>query len=187
MPRESPSQTAGPYVHIGLTPNYAEVTGVYDRDLGDQMVTEDTQGQRIRITGTVYDGANDPVRDALIEVWQPGANGRFAGDPKADPHFTGFGRCAADLETGAFSFETIMPGATKGSAPFITVWIVARGINLGLHTRIYFAHQPQNVRDPVLSQLDEDRRASIIAIPTDEGYHFDVHLQGPGETVFFDV
>lgn len=187
MTRESPSQTAGPYVHIGLTPNYAEVHGVFEADLGSQMVTNDTQGHRIKITGTVFDGAGEAVRDALVEIWQPGSNGKFAGDPKADPHFSGFGRCAADLETGLFSFDTIMPGALRGNAPFITVWIVARGINLGLHTRLYFPHQFANANDPVLSQLDEDRRATLIATPTDDGFNFDIHLQGVGETMFFDI
>ncbi len=191
---ETASQTAGPYVHIGCTPNQAGVTGVYPTDPGNRMITDAASGARITLTGRVFDGLDAPLCDALIEAWQPDAKGRFAGMADADPHVTGFGRCACDPQTGLFRFDTIRPGAVPWpaggmQAPHITLWIVARGINIGLHTRVYFADDPAIGTDPALALIDDpSRRRTLLSHPDGHGgYHIDIHLQGPEETVFFDV
>lgn len=196
--KESPSQTAGPYVHIGTTPNFAGIKGVYDSDLGDQMVLEGAVGERIRVTGFVFDGTGSPLRDAMLEIWQADAAGLYncPDEPRgtADQNFTGWGRRPTDLETGAFQFDTIKPGAVpfpdgRMQAPHISFWIVARGINLGLNTRMYFADEEQaNNADPILSRIEHKVRVpTVLAEPVDDGYRFDIHLQGPKETIFLDI
>ena len=194
MLRETPSQTAGPYVHIGSNPNWVEITGVWDRDLGLVMVTPATRGERILVAGTVFDGGGAPLTDALVEIWQADADGRH----NADPDFPGWGRQPTDMATGQFRFETIKPGPVASAdgrmtAPHISIWIVARGINLGLHTRLYFADEAgRNAADPLLARIaDPARRSTLLAArDTHHGlprYTFDIHLQGPDETVFLDI
>ncbi|WP_339757047.1 protocatechuate 3,4-dioxygenase subunit alpha [uncultured Hoeflea sp.] len=196
--KESPSQTAGPYVHIGLTPNFCGINGVYDQDLGIAMVNEKTRGERITLEGRVFDGSGTPLKDVLVEIWQADADGlhNSTAEPRgaADTAFTGWGRCAADQTTGLFRFETIKPGRVpypdgQMQAPHINIWIVARGINLGLNTRIYFDDEAEaNAADPVLSRMDLQGRAeSLIAKGGNGTYSHDIHLQGPLETVFFDI
>ncbi|KIC50046.1 protocatechuate 3,4-dioxygenase subunit alpha [Tateyamaria sp. ANG-S1] len=183
--KESPSQTAGPYVHIGCTPNFAGITGVYASDPGATMLTDSTEGERITVTGTVYDGEDAPLTDALIEIWQADAAGHFS---TTNTGFTGWGRCPADQDTGAWRFETIRPGATGGGAAHITFWIVARGINVGLHTRMYFPDEPKLPSDPWLSLVEDTRRDTLITKQVADGhFQFNIHLQGPNETVFFDA
>ncbi|MEL7133577.1 MAG: protocatechuate 3,4-dioxygenase subunit alpha [Pseudomonadota bacterium] len=183
--KESPSQTAGPYVHIGCTPNFAGVTGVYATDPGTAMLTDAIDGERITITGTVFDGQHAPLTDALIEIWQADATGKFG---ETNTGFTGWGRCPADQSTGAWRFDTIRPGPPDDGAAHITFWIVARGINVGLHTRMYFPDDPGLDRDPWLALVGEARRETLIAKPVRKGhFKFDIHLQGPNETVFFDA
>ncbi|QFT58246.1 Protocatechuate 3,4-dioxygenase alpha chain [Sulfitobacter sp. THAF37] len=196
--RESPSQTAGPYVHIGCTPNFTGIA-VYGGDLGTAMKTGPVQGQEIVIKGTVFDGTGTPLRDAMIEIWQPDAAGLFPSANetrgKADPNFSGWGRSPGDMETGQFTFDTVKPGAVpmpdgRLQAPHITAWIVARGINIGLHTRIYFEDETEaNAADPLLSGIEHQNRVStLLAKREAEGvYRFDIHLQGPKETIFFDI
>ena len=191
---ESASQTAGPYVHIGCTPNFAGVTGVYPEDLGSRMITGDAAGARITLIGQVFDGTGTPLRDAMVEAWQADANGRYAGQEDADPHFTGFGRCPCDAVDGTFRFETVKPAAVPWpsggvQAPHITLWIVARGINLGLHTRAYFAYSSENENDPVLNRIEHKVRLKTLLAQPEDGstYRFNILLQGPDETVFFDV
>lgn len=191
--KQSPSQTAGPYVHIGCTPNFSGIPGIYDSDLGSQMITGDVTGERITIKGTVFDGAGMALRDALVEIWQADANGHYPPSPRSDPHFTGFGRSPGDMDSGAFEFETIKPGRVvyrdgRLQAPHVTFWIVARGINLGLHTRMYFADE-DNSGDPVLSRIEHQNRVStLLAQPEGDGvYRFNIRLQGDDETIFFDV
>ncbi len=191
---ETASQTAGPYVHIGCTPNFAGLAGVTVHDIGARMITGDAAGTRITLFGQVFDGNGDPLRDAMVEVWQADANGLYAGAMGADPHFGGFGRCACDADTGAFRFETLKPGAVAWpsggmQAPHITLWIVARGINIGLHTRVYFADEAANADDPVLAGInDKSRVRTLLAYPDENlAYCFNIHLQGPDETVFLDV
>jgi protocatechuate 3,4-dioxygenase alpha subunit len=196
--RESPSQTAGPYVHIGCTPNFTGIE-IYGSDLGATMKTGPVNGEEITIKGTVFDGMGTPLRDAMIEIWQPDAAGLFpsANETRGapDPNFTGFGRSAGDMDTGEFTFETVKPGAVpfpdgRMQAPHITAWIVARGINIGLHTRIYFEDESEaNSVDPILTRLEHQSRIQTLLArkETDGNYRFDIHLQGANETVFFDI
>lgn len=196
--KESASQTAGPYVHIGLTPNFAEIGGVYADDLGTRMVTGDAKGERITIKGRIFDGTGTPLKDALVEIWQPDAAGLFNAPSEmrgsADPHFTGFGRCATDMASGEFAFETIKPGPVpypdgRVQAPHVTLWIVARGINIGLHTRMYFSDEEKaNAADPLLNRIEHRHRvATLIGKRDGDVVTFDIHLQGDDETVFLDI
>lgn len=196
--KETPSQTAGPYVHIGLTPNFCGIRGVYDVDLGSSMVNDRTLGERITVKGRVIDGAGAPLKDALVEIWQADAAG-FYNSPSemrgaADPNFTGWGRCPTGAEDGVFVFDTVKPGRVpfKGGrlmAPHITFWVVARGINIGLHTRMYFPDEAAaNDEDPLLARIEHrERVATMIAAKEGSTYLFDIHLQGPKETVFLDI
>ncbi|RWM87494.1 MAG: protocatechuate 3,4-dioxygenase subunit alpha [Mesorhizobium sp.] len=196
--KESASQTAGPYVHIGLTPNFAGIAGVYKRDLGTAMVNDKTRGERIRVNIRVIDGAGSPLKDALVEIWQADAAGIYNSPSdlrgSADPNFTGWGRLPTDMTTGECMFETIKPGRVpffdgRKMAPHLTVWIVARGINIGLHTRMYFGdEETANAEDPVLMRIEQKERVSTLVAPRDgDIYKFDIHLQGINETVFFDI
>lgn len=196
--KETPSQTAGPYVHIGLTPNGCGIEGVYAGDLGAAMVNDRTLGQRITITGRVLDGTGTPLKDALVEIWQADAEGLYNSPSElrgtADPNFTGWGRSACDGTTGEFRFETVKPGRVpfkdgRKMAPHVSLWIVARGINLGLNTRMYFGdEQAANAEDPVLMRIEHRVRfPTLIAAVDGSAYRFDIHLQGEKETVFFDI
>jgi protocatechuate 3,4-dioxygenase alpha subunit len=165
----TPSQTVGPYLSIGLPwPD------------GSHVVAEDTPG-RIRIHGRLFDGAGEVIPDGMIETWQADANGEFNA-----PGFRGLGRCPTDAE-GAFEIFTVKPGRIgDGQAPHIDVNVFARGMLNRCVTRIYFADE-DNEGDPVLDSVPEARRATILATPGEDGYRFDVHLQGESETVFFRV
>jgi protocatechuate 3,4-dioxygenase alpha subunit len=204
--RETASQTAGPYVHIGLAPEAAGFD-IFENNFGNVLVTDQTKGERIRIEGRVFDGIGTVLKDVLIEIWQANAAGKYAHPAdrqpgKAiDPHFRGWGRAFTDFDSGIYRFDTIKPGRVEGRngrlmAPHISAWVVARGINLGLNTRIYFSDEAAaNAEDPVLNVIEwEQRRATLVAERLDqkaEGgaavYRFDIRLQGEGETVFFDV
>jgi len=191
--QETPSQTGGPYVHIGCIPSFAGVNGIFPEDLGARAIEDGAQGPVITITGSVFDGTGAVLRDAMLESWQPDAAGRFAGQPGADPKVNGFCRFAADGETGVFTLTTVKPGRVpmRGGgwqAPHIALWIAARGINIGLQTRLYFDDE-DNSADPVLNRVEAaHRRATLIARNTGPGaYHFDIRLQGEGETVFLDM
>jgi protocatechuate 3,4-dioxygenase alpha subunit len=196
--KETASQTAGPYVHIGLTPNFCGIAGVYAEDLGAAMVNDKTRGERITITGRVIDGGNKPLSDCVVEIWQADADGLYPSpaEPrgKADPNFTGWGRCPADTETGEFRFETVKPGRVPARdgrlmAPHVSLWIVARGINIGLSTRMYFSDEEEaNAADPILARIEHRSRVpTLIGIRDGATYTFDIHLQGADETVFFDI
>ncbi|MCR5855393.1 protocatechuate 3,4-dioxygenase subunit alpha [Mesorhizobium sp. J428] len=196
--KESASQTAGPYVHIGLTPNFAEITGVYSEDLGISMVNERTRGERITVKVRVIDGADTPLKDALVEIWQADAAGLYNSPSEmrgaADPNFTGWGRKATDMTTGECVFETIKPGRVpfrdgRPQAPHITFWVVARGINIGLHTRMYFADEEKaNAEDPIFQRIEHKNRIPTLIAPRDGNtYTFDIRLQGEKETIFFDI
>ncbi|WP_018096142.1 protocatechuate 3,4-dioxygenase subunit alpha [Sinorhizobium meliloti] len=196
--KETASQTAGPYVHIGLTPNFCGIGGVYDGDLGASMVNDKTLGQRITVTGRVIDGAGMPLRDALLEVWQADAAGLYNSPSElrgmADPNFTGWGRSPTSDEDGVFTFETVKPGRVpfhdgRLMAPHVSFWIVARGINIGLHTRMYFPDEAAaNAEDPLLARIEHRHRAkTLVAAGQAPNYVFDIHLQGEKETVFLDI
>ena len=196
--KESPSQTAGPYVHIGLIPNFVGIGGVFPEDLGATMVNAKTRGERIFITGTVFDGVGAPVRDCIVEIWQADADGLYPSPSEtrgtADPNFTGWGRSHADPETGRYRFETVKPGRVpfgdgRMQSPHVSFLILARGINLGLNTRLYFGEEAEaNAADPLLGRIEQkDRVATLIAPRSGDTYTFDIHLQGPRETVFLDI
>ena len=191
---ESASQTAGPYVHIGCVPSFAGLEGMYGgHDLGtDALAGEDADGERIVLTGRVLDGAGTPVRDALLEAWQPDAAGCFAGQEGADPAVRGWGRCPTGPD-GRWRFGTVMPGQVpwpdgRMQAPHVALWIVARGINVGLYTRAYFGGHAANEADPLLARIEQRSRIpTLMAREQDGAWHLDIHLQGPEETVFFDA
>lgn len=189
---QTPSQTVGPYFAYGLTP------GQYGYRLGDiagpkVAGLEHAQGTRIRVEGIVFDGAGAPIDDAMVEIWQADSQGCYPSGSD-NTAFGGFARCGTGTDPQArFFFETIKPGATKpGSAPFISVTVFARGLLNHAFTRLYFSDERElNAVDPVLSLVSEERRSTLIAkrVETDLGiaYQFDIHLQGPTETVFFDL
>jgi protocatechuate 3,4-dioxygenase, alpha subunit len=170
----TPSQTVGPFFAIELP--YAE---------GPYVVADGTEGA-IWLRGRILDGAGDPIPDALVESWQAGPDGRFDGD------FRGFGRSGSD-EDGAWAILTLKPAAVPApdggeQAPHVALTIFARGLLHQLVTRLYFDDEESaNAADPVLSSLDDDARATLIAAREDGGYRLDIHLQGPDETVFFAV
>lgn len=189
---ETPSQTAGPYVHIGCIPSFAGIEGVYDEDLGKSPISDGAKGELITISGSIFDGTGWTMRDAMFESWQADAAGIYAGQEGADPAVNGFCRFAADGDSGEFELRTVMPGAVQSRAglmaPHINLWIVARGINIGLNTRIYFDDE-DNSADPLLARIEQRQRVdTMIAKKTGAGtYRFDVRLQGEGETVFLDL
>lgn len=197
--RESVSQTAGPYVHIGLAPGAAGFH-TFETELGQILAPEGVPGPRVTIEGQVFDGLGAPIKDVLIEVWQADANGIYPHpeDPRAAdcaPGFRGWGRVISDFDTGLFRFETVKPGPVAGragrmQAPHLNLWLVSRGINIGLNTRMYFPEDTAaHAADPVLGSIEQRARvATLIAIATGPStYRFDIRLQGDGETVFIDV
>lgn len=222
--RETASQTAGPYVHIGLAPGAAGFD-IYREELGRDIAGPNAKGQRIRVEGLVIDGMGSPVKDVLLEVWQANADGIYPTPDGAavEDGFRGWGRVITDFESGDWSFETVKPGPVAGRhpmssgvarrvrdthpdwmgraeeaaarmAPHLNFWLVARGINIGLNTRMYFPDEAEaNAADPVLNLIEwEKRRATLIATRGDDKdgmpvYLFEIRLQGDGETVFFDI
>lgn len=200
---ETASQTAGPYVHIGLAPLAAGFS-IFENNFGSVLTNEHTRGERIRIEGRVFDGSGTPIRDVLLELWQANAEGRYQ-HPQDQQHekcldndFRGWGRTCSDFSSGVYTFDTIKPGPVNGRdgklmAPHVNLWIVARGINLGLHTRMYFSDEiSANQNDPILNLIEQDvRRNTLIAHKEQSAestlYRFDIVLQGENETVFFDV
>jgi protocatechuate 3,4-dioxygenase, alpha subunit len=187
--KETPSQTAGPFVHIGTMPAVAGLTTPHPRP-GNTLAREGTVGERTRIEGLIHDGAGALVKDALVELWQADANGQYRVND-----FTGFGRAATDFETGLFFFETVKPGATpcrdgRKQAPHVTLTIFARGINIHLQTRLYFSDEATaNANDPVLQLVGAPELVATLIAQRDPSrplYRFDIHLQGDRETVFFD-
>jgi len=182
----TPSQTVGPFFQI-LVPVQGRMI----------LVTDETPGQRIVVDGSVRDGVGNPVPDGLVEIWQANASGRCSHpeDPRSegpDRTFDGFGRVHTDAD-GRFTIETIKPGSVPGpegqpQAPHLMVGVFARGLLTRLVTRIYFDDEPSNAHDAILTCVPADRRSTLIARRGGVGrYRFDIVLQGPGETVFFDV
>ena len=183
------SQTVGPYLHIGLT-------WLIREDLVGPGVT----GEPITIQGRVLDGDGKPVNDALVEIWQANAHGKYAHpedrqSKPLEPGFKGFGRSATD-DNGAFRFRTVKPGRVPGpggalQAPHIAVTVFSRGMLRHVYTRIYFSDEAKNDVDPILALVPAERRATVIAKRADRNgqavYTFDIRLQGDVETVFFDI
>jgi protocatechuate 3,4-dioxygenase alpha subunit len=192
---QTPSQTVGPYFAYGLTP---EQYGYPLKSIaGADLVSEDDDGERIRIEGRVFDGAGEIVPDAMIEIWQADAQGRYAhaGDPRgSNTQFKGFGRVGTGTDPHLrFFFRTLKPGAVDGEqAPHVNVIVFMRGLLTHVYTRIYFDDEADaNARDRVLASVPEDRRETLIArreaTPDGTVYRFDIRMQGERETVFFDV
>lgn len=191
----TPSQTVGPFFSPALAPGKDYP---WRQPIGNDLVTPDASGQRIRIEGRVLDGDGAPVNDAMIEIWQADAAGHYAhpaDKQRPNAKFTGFGRAGTDAE-GRFSFSTIKPGAVAGpngkqQAPHIVVAVFARGLPRHAYTRIYFADEAGNAADPILDLVPAERRNTLIAQRAEKGgqvvYAFDIKLQGDNETVFFDV
>ena len=177
----TPYQTIGPFFHHCLPwPD------------GPEVVAPGSPGA-IRLHGRVFDGAGDPVADALIETWQADPDGGFnhPDDPRGGGgDFRGFGRCPTD-ETGGWFLTTLKPGRVPGpdgtlQAPHIDVSVFARGLLNRLVTRIYFADETEaNAEDPILASVEADRRDTLLATPEGDGYRFDIILQGQDSTVFF--
>lgn len=189
MPKQTPSQTVGPFFNYGLIfPDWEVLTD------------EQTRGQRILIQGTVFDGDGQPIEDAMIEIWQADAQGIYnhPADPQhesADSSFKGFGRAETNAE-GFYSFKTVKPGAVtwdeaQDQAPHVNVRVFGRGMLVHATTRMYFPDEDANETDPVLALVDADRRQTLVAtLEAGEDlpcYRFDIRFQGDDETVFFDV
>jgi protocatechuate 3,4-dioxygenase, alpha subunit len=166
----TPSQTVGPFFAIELP--YAE---------GPYVVPDGADGA-IWLRGRVLDGEREPIPDALIETWQADPDGRYE-----TPGFRGFGRAPTDAD-GRWAIRTVKPGAAGGQAPHIAVSVFARGLLHRVVTRVYFADEEEaNAADPVLAALDAGARGTLVAALEEDGYRFDVRLQGPDETAFFAV
>jgi protocatechuate 3,4-dioxygenase alpha subunit len=172
----TPGQTVGPFFGYALP---------FD---GDHELAPANHPDTIRLHGAVYDGAGQPVPDAMLETWQLTPDGSVPaeqGSLHRDGYtFTGWGRCATD-PAGRYSFRTLPPGAEPGRAAFFAVAVFARGLLDRLFTRAYLPGDPDTLAsDPLLAALPIDRRATLIAAADEHGLRFDVHLQGTGETVF---
>ena len=178
------AQTVGPFFRIGLE-------HLYITDLAPSAAL----GDKIAITGRVVDGDSKPVDDAILEIWQADAHGKYAHpddtqDKPTTPAFTGFGRAPTD-ENGVFRFTTVKPGSVAGphgipQAPHLLVAVFMRGLLKHLLTRIYFPDDPANATDPVLNFVPAERRPTLTAKKADAGLEWNVILQGEHETVFFD-
>lgn len=184
---QTPSQTVGPFFHFALIEDGENI-----------LINEHTQGQVIRLVGTVYDGEGASIQDALIEIWQADAAGIFnsSEDPnhqKVDPNFKGFGR-SDTRNKGQYCFDTVKPSNSSlddnDQAPYIRLRVFARGMLVHATTRLYFSDEA-NQADPILSTVPASRRTTLIAklersqgVPT---YRFDIYLQGDKETVFFEA
>jgi protocatechuate 3,4-dioxygenase, alpha subunit len=200
----TPSQTVGPFFAYGLAPHSRcdwTPSDIYDwkETVGANLVTPDATGTKIRIEGRVLDGDGAPINDAMIEIWQADSQGRYASprDKRARTNalFKGFGRSATDKD-GAYSFDTVKPGAVPGpndkpQAPHIVVCIYSRGMLRQVYTRLYFADDAANAADPILALVPAARRGTLLAHKETRGgqsvYRFDIRMQGEGETVFFDI
>ena len=187
-PQPTPSQTVGPFFHDALL----------DEDRSE-LVSPD-HPEAIRIEGAVYDGAGEPVSDAMVEIWQANQAGRY-NDPEDDREdlpldpetFSGFGRSATD-SAGRFSFVTVKPGPVPGpdgevQAPHIMVSVFARGLLKRVVTRLYFPNEEEaNANDPILSSIEDlEFRRTLLAYDEEDALRFDIHLQGENQTAFFEL
>ena len=182
------SQTVGPFFKIGLSWLYR-----------DNLAAENVSGERITVLGKVIDGDGKGVPDAVIEIWQANSHGKYAHpedeqDKPIDAGFTGFARVPTDAQ-GTFRFTTIKPGPVPGpegkvQAPHLVISMLMRGLLRRLTTRMYFPDDPRNASDPILNLVPLERRKTLIAQSATTSFNpleWNVFLQGPAETVFFDL
>ncbi len=194
--KETPSQTAGPYVHIGLA---LAAAGIEPREheIWNQMAKPEAPGEHILVLGNVYDGNGHLVRDSFLELWQADDQGHYHIDFDQDKPFNSFGRTATTFDAGEWTVQTIKPGVVNNAAgvpmaPHINISLFARGVNIHLHTRLYFSDEAEaNAKDPVLNLIEQPaRRETLVAtrceVDGKVAYRFDMRIQGEGETVFFD-
>jgi protocatechuate 3,4-dioxygenase alpha subunit len=184
------SQTVGPFFHDCLLRSDAHIP---------VLVTPATIGQRIRLEGRVIDGDGAGVPDAMLELWQANSAGRYnhpsdTRDLPLDPEFTGYGRTGTSSD-GSYWFETIKPGVvpfdtSRNQAPHLNLALFGRGLLNHLFTRVYFGDEEANASDPILQRVDSSRQTTLIATPYKPSdriiYRFDIVLQGPNETVYFN-
>ncbi|AIR91038.1 protocatechuate 3,4-dioxygenase subunit alpha [Pseudomonas cremoricolorata] len=193
---ETPSQTAGPFVHIGLA---LEAAGNPPRpqEIWSELAKPDAPGEHILLIGSVYDGNGHLVRDSFLELWQANHEGQYDRAFDVEKPFNSFGRTATTFDAGEWTVKTVKPGVVNNAAgvpmaPHINLSLFARGINIHLQTRLYFDDEAQaNARDPVLNLIEQpQRRETLIAkrceVDGKLAYRFDIRIQGQGETVFFD-
>jgi protocatechuate 3,4-dioxygenase alpha subunit len=211
---QTPSQTVGPFFHYGLAwKGGADLVGAEPIGARQDLFPEENyklnvsqprgavSGETIIVEGRVTDAEGAPVPDAMIEIWQANAGGRYASPDDArtdiplDEGFIGFGRSSTS-DDGVYRFRTVRPGPVPGpgnsqQAPHIAVGVFGRGLIKRLVTRLYFADAEANADDPILALVPEDRRHTLIAQKhgSKDGnvWRFDIRLQGADETVFFDV
>lgn len=195
---QTPSQTVGPFFAMGLTAH--QYGYEYSEIIGSSILAPDTQGERIMLLGSVLDGADQPIGDAMVELWQPDAHGRY---PHADdspderplePSFGGFARTGTGVSPDrTFTIHTVKPGAPGvGQAPHLTLILFMRGSLNHLYSRVYFDDEASaNAADPVLASVPQARRDTLLARREETAggvvYRFDIHMQGASETVFFDL
>ena len=207
---QTPSQTVGPFFHYGMPwKGGADLVGKSDMGARPDLFAEEhwvlnlssptgtPDGTVIEVAGRILDAEGTPVGDAMVEIWQANAAGRYCSsdDPRdelpIDPHFVGFGRASVDAE-GVYRVRTIMPGRVPGpgntlQAPHLGISLFGRGILKRLATRLYFDAAAGNADDPILACVPDDRRATMIAQQRDGVWWLDLRLGGDDETVFFDL
>ncbi|MDC1087618.1 protocatechuate 3,4-dioxygenase subunit alpha [Alphaproteobacteria bacterium] len=185
--KETPFQTAGPFLHIGCMPNFIGIEGIYNSDIGSNPFPDKQSEDLIKITGSIFDGKGEALDDVLLETWQSDENGKYSG-------VCGFARFVPDKITKKFSLFTVKPGPVKNfdgklQSPHIVLSISSRGLNMSLNTRIYF--DDDNLKnDPLISFIRENHNdgSSLIAEKIDKkNYLFNVFLQGDKETIFLDL
>lgn len=207
---QTPSQTVGPFFHYGLAwKGGADLVGAEPMGARPELFPEanyklnvsqprgHVSGETIIVEGRVLDADGQPVSDAMVEIWQANAGGRYASPDDAraeiplDEGFIGFGR-SSTTDDGVYRFRTVRPGAVPGpgnsqQAPHIAVGVFGRGLIKRLVTRLYFEDAETNADDPILALVPEERRHTLIAHKQGDVWRFDIRLQGADETVFFDV
>jgi protocatechuate 3,4-dioxygenase alpha subunit len=182
------SQTVGPFFRIGMERMYTH-----------ELAAENAGGQRVTVEGRILDGLGVPIPDAVFEIWQANQYGKYdhpedTQDKPIEPGFRGFGRIATD-EQGRFRFTTIKPGPVPGyrraqQAPHLLVGLMMRGLLRRAVTRIYFPGEPLNEQDEILALVPAERRRTLFLRPSPDTpgvYHWDIHMQGNDETVFFEI
>jgi len=189
--QQTPSQTVGPFFAYSLTAE--QYSYDYNSIVNGSLLSNDTAGERIHITGSIFDGNSNTISDAMIELWQADANGNYRTLPvnKKNDGFTGFGRLGTGTnDAHSFTFETIKPGALSGQSPHINAILFMRGSLQALYTRIYFSDEA-NDHDSLLNAVDNARRQTLIAERKEVNgmvvYEFDIYMQGEKETIFFEV